>query len=423
MIPQFSHSDLRTAVNDEVHGTVNPGATTQEDRILRRAVRFVVNDIDLRSTKRRAMLSLSGANDIANEGVQGNYSSAVRTDIGEEMDDYWFHAPFDLKGNALIDIQNRYAKRAQYEMVFEEEFQRKKTAGASIVATKDGSSVRQLLVGGIADTTQTTLHNCDTVAGDGTWTAAGDASSAATITSNYIDGVGAVSFTLITAAATGTLTNSDMTAVDLSGSTSDSIYMWVYVPMATGLTSFALKWGSSASAYYSYTVTQTHDATTFHKGWNLLRFPYIGATETGTVDDENIDYIQLTVVKGATNTGTTGWIMDGIRAQKDTEHDVIYYSKYGWQNTSGVYMEESTADGDLLNCDSDEFELMVLKGAEYVSRGVLNSAEDAQEFAQAYERKKQTYTMDSPSERMTITYGYQDLGGVEGFADYETNLY
>lgn len=425
--PIFTHADLRTAVNDTIHGTVHPTATTQEDRILRRAVRFVVNQLDLRSLKKRTMLSLSNSNDIASEAVDGNYSTSMLTDIKNRQDDFDFHAPFDIKGTGLIDIKNRVVKDKQFDLTFEQDFDFSRARNRGVVAFKGSSFMKKLLVSDVADTTVTTVHNCDTVGGNGTWTAAGDASSAATITSNYVEGLGAVSFTLITAAATGTITNDDFTAVDLSGHTSDSVYMWVYIPFATGLTSFALKWGSSSSAYYSRTTTKTHDNTTFAKGWNLLRFPYVGATETGTVDDENIDYLQLTVVKGASNTGTTGWIMDGIRAQTDTKHDILYYTKNGWQDTSGVYKEESTADTDLLNCDADEFELFVLKGSELISRGVLDAIKDADGFKKDYKERSDIYMEDNPSERLMITTDYQNFGSENGFSDdsrfYPRNSY
>jgi catechol-2,3-dioxygenase len=42
----------------------------------------------------------------------------------------------------------------------------------------------------------------------------------------------------------------------------------------------------------------------------------------------------------------------------------VYYSKYGWQSAAGSYLEDATADTDLVNADSDETRLLEYKMAE-----------------------------------------------------------
>ena len=405
--PQFTRTNLRNDINDQLKGDIS---TTEQDRLINRAVRDVINDedIDLHTTKKMVSLSLSGDNFIKNESIDGPDGSDLRTNIKNDADKYYWHCPADLK--ALIDVRKRYDKVDEFELSTAEQALRRKSSFGQQIAIDEQGFMRRLIVSGIEKLDQADVHNCDTYDGDGTWTADGSQITAvATETDNYVCGTGAVGFTTVSGAlAGGTLTNSNMDAVDLSGYTSHNLYIWVYIPMATGITSFTLKWGSSASAYYSKTVTATHDNTAFYVGWNLLKFSWPGATETGTVDDENIDYLQLTLIKGATNTGTTGWIMDRIIAVQDSEHAVVYYTRYGWQTTAGIYLEDSTADTDKLNVEANGYKLILHRALEYCSEFIDDDKGEAKHM-QKYTDKKEQYMSLYPSERKLMTTIYQGI--------------
>jgi len=418
-MPQYARSSLRTRAGYKTKGTIT---STQSDGILNEAVREVIADIDLVSTKRRARLSLNNSNDIANESVEGTYNSTMRSDIVSEMDKYFFHAPHDLKGNGIVDIQKRVDTTYEWSMITPEEFMRRKNAFANEYAVDNHSFMRKILASGIKEITKSTIHNCDTYDGNGTW--ADDTAqiiAVSTTTDNYVEGIGAIGFTCVDGVmAGGTLTISDMTAVDLSSTENHSLYMWVYIPVATGLTSFGLKWGSDASNYWSRTVTKNHDNCAFHVGWNLLRFPWADATETGTADETAIDYLQLTVIKGASNTGETGWMIDGIIAATDSEHDAIYYSEYGWQNATGVYLQEASQDTDLVNADNEEVDLILAKYAELISEFIDDQA-GVVKFKTQYEDKKYKYGQKNPSERKLITTTYQGIASIDNIKEYITN--
>lgn len=408
MTPTYTLSDLRTKVNYRIKGTI--GSTTQNG-IINDAVRDVLSILDLRSTKRRVPLSLDGRNLIASESTMGIPTSGERANILEEQNKYYFHAPHDLKENALVDIERRYDKVNEFELTTAEQFHRRKYGYLYQMAVAEDSQMRRLLVSGIQDISNLAVHACNSYNGNGTWAADGVGITAvATVTSDLVEGTGAIGFTTPSGTVTdGTITVSDMTAVDLSDYDDESIYLWIKIPFATGLTSFTLKWGSDASNYFSRTVTKTHDDTAFHVGWNLLRFPWADATETGTVDDDAIDYLQLAVTKGSTNTGTTGWVVDRIIACKDSKHDVIYYSKFGWQTSAGVYIENATGDTDVLNADATELELIILKAAEFCS-SFLDVDKDEGKFKVKFDEKAELYGLNNPSERKIIIDTYQSVG-------------
>ena len=412
MLPTYTRSDLRTKINDKIKGQVD---STMLNRIINDAVREVTANTDLRSMKRSVMLSLDGRNLTANEAVEGIYGSSQRANIKSEKDKYNFYCPSDIKGNSLIDIRKRYDKGLKFELTYTEDFLRRKINYGEQVAIDQTSFIRQLLVSGIPEISQVALHACDTTTADGTWAADGaQITAVANETSNYVEGTGALNFTTATGAmAGGTLTNSTFTAVDISGLVDYSVYAWVYIPMITDLTSFTLKWGSSASAYYSRTVTKNHDGVAFVVGWNLLRFSINDATETGTVTDTAIDYLQLTVIKGVSNTGTTGWILDKLAACEDSGYDAVYYSKYPWLNSSYAYLENSSADSDFIIADADELDLYVLKGAELASDYPLDDQKGFDKYFKLYEKRRMDYLIEHPSERMLITSFYQGIQSVD----------
>jgi len=111
MLPTYTLSNLRTKINDKVHGQVD---STTMNSIINNSVREVTETTDLRTAKRTAMLSLDGRNLVANEAVEGVYGSTMRSNIKSEADKYNFYCPADLKGDAIIDIRERYDKLLQF---------------------------------------------------------------------------------------------------------------------------------------------------------------------------------------------------------------------------------------------------------------------------------------------------------------------
>lgn len=411
-MPSYARSTIRTKVNDKVKGSLS---TTQLDRIVNDTAREVWNDVDFRSARRRAPLTIDRFNTVYQESVTGVQPSGTRTDIVAEAVKYRFHCPSDLKGNAIVDIRRHHGRTigSQYRLVGGEEFDVLKTSRDNLIAFDEAEFARSLLFSGLSTLETQIININDTATGNGTWTASTDANSVATETSNYVEGAGAVTFNTDTGATTAVMTNSDMTAVDLTDYDDAAIYVWVYIPATSGLTSFTLRWGNDASNYFSRTVTRTHDNVALFTGWNLLRFPWADATETGTVTLTAIDYLVLTITKTAGMAAANGWIMDAVWAQEDSLHDVLYYTKFPWQTSAGVYLLEASADGDLLNADETEVDLVVLKCSEKVS-DLMGDSNGEKKYRDLYNLGVQEYGERYPSEALlleTEAYGLNSLVG------------
>lgn len=169
-----------------------------------------------------------------------------------------------------------------------------------------------------------------------------------------ISGGGSVRFDL--AASGDGIKNITMDAVDLTDEDEVAdVFVWLYFPTVANLTSVIALWGNDMTTKYWTSIAQTTqaDGSAFKAGWNLFRFPWSTAIETGTVAPATIDSFELTFV-------TTGAIanvrMDNIVFSIGRNFDMKYYSKYFFKNaTSGTWISRPTVDStdDYVLVDND----------------------------------------------------------------------
>ena len=391
-MPTYQRSQLYVDARRDAAGIQNI-----ED-LANRAVRTVVEDIDLRSMKRMAYLSPY---------------------LNEEQWDY--AAPTDLKDTAIVDIR-RIANRTirnKFNMANTEYFDRNKTFNKNLVCVEEASFLTKLRISARLDETgqQAVLNEADSITDNGTWAASSNASNLTRDTEMFIYGDASLNFDMAISYTSGLLTNPDMDAVDLSDfETGGSVYAYVYIPTAgalTGLhntTPFKLRVGSSASDYFEQTLTQTNEEIAFSVGWNLLRFDFSSATEAGTVDMDNINYLRLEVLgDGTAATATENWRLNYIVARRGVPHQIWYYTLYGWQNTSGTYLANSTAATDYLNVDGGEYQLIVAKLKELIAED-LEFEDKEDRFAAKYEKLKAIYLDNYKSERLLVVQTNWNFG-------------
>lgn len=385
-MPTYTRANLYTDIRSDSSGIKNI------DRIVNRAVRDVISEIDVRSTKRRAYISPA---------------------LGKEQYDY--QAPSDLKEWAVIDIRRIEDRRKsdKFVIVQSEYFDRHKTYNKNLICIEDREFLPKLRVSANlrSNDSQAVIHNMDDHDANGTWATTLDASLISTDLDVFIEGDGSVRFAMdqsATTVTTGILTNPNMDSVDLTDYDNGSVFVYVYAPSVTSLTNFILRIGNSASVYFEKTVTVTNENLAFHTGWMLLRFDLASATETGSVDLSAIDYVRLTLTRTGSVAGTD-WRYDYIVARRGVFAEVWYYSKYGWQTSAGSYLENSTANTDKVNCDTEEYELYVLKGKQLLAED-LKLFDEAELYRTRYERAKENYKTRYPSERLQIKQTYYDFG-------------
>lgn len=196
------------------------------------------------------------------------------------------------------------------------------------------------------------LNELNSLTGNGTWSAQGSATNVVLDTIFKKSGSASVRFDLV--ASGDGIKNTTMTAVDLTDEDEIAdVFVWVYFPSITNLTSISAVWGNDLTTKYWTSTAQTTqaDGSAFKTGWNLLKFSWSAATETGTVAPATIDSFKLTVA-------ATGAIVD-IRVDNiifsiGRPFDLKYYSKYLFKDgTTGTWKSIPTSDNDIVMIDND----------------------------------------------------------------------
>jgi hypothetical protein len=208
----------------------------------------------------------------------------------------------------------------------------------------------------------------------GDWVVFGDGTNLTRDTENYVKGNASLNWDISAAGGTTAgIQNSLLDDFDISDYAGNgSAFVWAYITSATNLTNFILRIGNDSSNYYAITITATNEGTAFEAGWNLLRFDMVNKAETGAVDKTTCDYVALYMTKAAGKISETDYRFDNLVLKIGDHFNVVYYSKYGWQSNAGVWLENSTADTDLVNCDTDEYGLIIAKYAELCEQHLKN---------------------------------------------------
>jgi len=339
----YTIANLKDDLAGVSHGT-NLNDITNLTSLINRAARKVIAEIDPQETIQIA-----------------NIANAIHDSV------YDYTAPTDLKGNKVIDIRPQASRRVSdnFSQTFSEEFDLSKPNNTFEI--RHDNAVKTLRLSKAITPAPLTLHAVNGITENGTWAVGDDATNLTKDTVTYVSGSASLNFDVNGSGTTGYLEISDMTDVDLTDHDElSSIFVWVYIPSASAVTNWILRWGNDSSAYWSSTVTSPHDASSFKDGWNLLRFDWNGATETGTVDPSAIDYLRITVTYDGT--ADTDFRLDNIVSSIGQIYEIEYYSKYIFRNSSGTFIEETSTDTDIVNLDTDSYNILVYECAYLIAQ-------------------------------------------------------
>lgn len=241
---------------------------------------------------------------------------------------------------------------------------------------KDGSPFLNLRLS--EDLGAATLHTCESITANGTWAVSGDGSGLRVDNYRYKEGSASLAFDC--AGTSVILTNSDITAIDLSGyELKGKLFCWVYFPDSVP-SSITLNWGSDSANYFSKAATVCQNGLPFSSGWNLVGFDWETATETGTVVTTAIDYLVLSLTF-ATSVTATAMKMDYFFCSKGKECSLDYYSKYLVSSNADVRQEEFSAGDDYTILKEKEVDILV-------DEAVQSALENLREFNEAKDRER-----------------------------------
>ena len=376
----YTMTTIKASVATMISGTASDADLTI---IINRAARSVVSDIDMHSHIRRSALSPGLFDDVYN-----------------------YSAPSDLKMSGIIDIrpQINRSRFDEWRITTTDEFDRLKSEKENTCAISEHEMTKSIKISRQIDDTSEVI---DSVTSVDDWAAYGDGTNLTSDSSDFIKGSASVNWDInADGGTTAGIYNSSLTAFDVSDYlTSGSIFVWVYISNTTYLTNFIIRVGSSSTVYYSITVTTNNEGTAFETGWNLLRFDFDDKVTTGTVDDDACDYVALYMTKNALKVSETDFRFNYLVMKIGERYNIIYYSKYAWQDTDGTYLENSTDDTDYINADTEEIGMIESKSAELCERHLRNHKE-ASDNNHIYMIQKNNYLLRNPSEAMVITTTY-----------------
>lgn len=382
-MPTYTYANLQTQITAGIHGSIS---TADWLTIINDAAREVTSNLDLRSMKRKSSLSPFLFNDI-----------------------FSYSCPTDLKGISIIDVKPQVNREETYKFTLTtaEEFDRKKDAINNLIAFTDDSFIRKLKISAEIDDDTLVVSTLDSItSGGGTFSGYGDGTNLTADSDYYVKGSASINWDInADGGTTAGIYNDDINTFDITDYVSNgAVFVWAYITDTTNLTNFIIRIGSSASVYYTKTITTTNEGTAFVNGWNLLRFDFGTATQVGTVDTDGCDYCAVYMTKDGAKTSETDYRFDHIMCKRGEYHDVIYQSIYPWQSNAAVWIIDSSATTDYINASADEVKLISTKGKELASLH-LENYKDADRMSDKYEKLKKDYIEKNPSETMNLTCG------------------
>ena len=393
-MPTYAYTALVSAVDSNLPSVVS---ATEKLQLHNQAVREVLQEIDLRSTIRNSSLSPNLFDDV-----------------------YDYAWPSDGKDFGVIDIipQVGRVKEDEFELIPAEEFDRIKSNTQGVIAFVENALSRKLRISRDVDDSALLVSTLDSLtAGGGTWSSFGDAENLTQDSDNFVKGNASINWDIDSAGGTTAgIQNTDVDTFDITDYTAEgSIFCWVYLSSSTDVTNFIIRIGNDVSNYFSDTITATHEGNAFADGWNLLRFDFNGASETGSVDKTACDYVVIYMTKDSGKVSETDYRFDHIIIRRGKIYDLKYYSKFGWQTSAGTFLENSTAGTDKLNADTEEFQLIVQKSTELHLRNLEkhNAADRAfskyNVMVYGDGNRRQGYIDKYPSERKVLTQTYYNI--------------
>lgn len=408
----YSYSLLQRLLNTKIHGrrtNLNTSGDTNIERdLINSAVRIALSDIDFRGNIRESVLTPN------------------------LMDNQWdYSLPADVKSDRIIDfrpqITDSRGEEERYNFVSPEEFDRRKGVEKGIYTILNDDLTRVLRVS--ADVEDETLQIStldDTSAGGGRWrsfdTDAVNDSDIKTDGEDYIEGSGAIRFQTDTTDSTDSavgIENDSLTSFDASeylarGSAFVNARLTTY---DTGIHQLTLRIGSDSNNYYQVSDSTQNDCSPFQAGWNKVRLDLSGKSTVGSPTDSAMRYAAMFWSRDTTTTALlhlndTDWGFDDLKLKNGKYYNLSYYTRYAWMDTAFALAENSSHDSHALMVENDELEVIMAKAAELASN-FLRDENDEKKYALEYEKQKNKYLMNNPSQANVITSSYHRFASLD----------
>jgi hypothetical protein len=364
----FSILEASSELEAMLHGT-SLAQVVNINGIWNRAARQLLLDIDPSETKRTAPTTL--------------YFQV-----------YDYQAPADLKGNKVIDIapQNNRRPGDYFTQTYNRSFDMTKTSSMfdSFTVFEDTGN-KYLRIDSNNNSNNQLINSASAINDNGTWSAGGTATNLA-VNSIYSDQSQSVlSFNATAGAAT--ITNSTISPMDMSAyQLQTGIFFDFFVQDVTKLTSVSIKFGSSASDYWSSgALTTSFLGAAFINGFNQAFIPWADMTVVGSPDATSVTYCQITFNFSGISNGN--WFAQ-IWSRLGKITNIEYYSDYLFRDKiTGIWQPKVTDNSNLINLSLDSYNLFLYQAALLSAQQALgqDAGYDTNEFKEKYQSALSRY--------------------------------
>jgi len=222
------------------------------------------------------------------------------------------------------------------------------------------------------------IHNLDSITDNGTWAVSGDGLNLA-VDEQYTTGTGSLRFSTTYATGTAILTNSTINPIDLTDYIDNGfLFLDVFNPSDTNLTSINIKIGSDASNYYSVSSITRYNGQGIGKSFGQVGFDLSTKTTVGSPVLTANTYIEITITIPV---GYSGVIrVDNLFVANPTYFTLPYYSLYNIKDLTGIYKEKITTTSDYLLCPAEFYEAITYKVCEQAAALKLSDQAEANYF-------------------------------------------
>lgn len=238
------------------------------------------------------------------------------------------------------------------------------------------------------------------------YTLGGDGSSGQLDNTNFREGSGSLRFNITDVTNQTTITRTLTSTVDISDYVNLG-YVFSQMYMPTAISSVSIRYGNDASNYYEIsTVTTDFTGASYKTGWNVIGFDMQNAVETGSVDDDNIDYFQIII----DNTGVTdtNFRVDGLYFRLGTNYRLPYNSRNVVESASGsgIYQEAVTDGTNVILWEYAFQDLLQWKAAELAAMFKFRDQDLVEYCREAYNMDLIDFNNRFPSNEALISNSY-----------------
>lgn len=219
---------------------------------------------------------------------------------------------FEYVSNNRFDSDTIYTKKIAIKTEDQKQYLRLKYTGATLV-----------------------INQASDVTSNGTWVGATAVSNLSKDSYESFNGNTSLKFDY--SGTTGTLTNSTITAIDVTQYAQRSgIYFDIELKSITSLTSITMKFGSSSANYITGAVTTDYLGNSFVLGWNRVCLEWSGTTTVvGTLVNTAWTYAQVTIAYSV-NPTTVGNHVENFFISENVPMTLEYYSHNTCYDVSGT---------------------------------------------------------------------------------------